>query len=98
MTSGTDTTGRLTSLDSKWTVVSGIIIIIIKVQTVKLVWPCAKDGPRKAPLKNCIMVPIWRTKKGMTSEFLDTRACNWNEKAGNWRLRMGRQRGVEEEN
>ena len=33
-----------------------------------------------------------------TSEFLDAGGYKWNERAGNWRLGMGRQRGVEKEN
>ena len=57
----------------------------------KLAWPHAKDGPRKAPQKNFRMVPTWKTK---TSEFLDAGGYNRNESAGNWRLGMGRQRGV----
>ena len=33
-----------------------------------------------------------------TSEFLDAGGQNRNEKAENWRLGMGQQRGVEKEN
>jgi hypothetical protein len=44
------------------------------------------------------MVPPWKTKKGKTSAFLDAGGYNRNERAGNWRLGMGRQRGVEKKN
>ena len=44
------------------------------------------------------MVPTWKTKKGKTSEFLDVGGYNRIERAGNWQLGMGRQRGVEKEN
>ena len=44
------------------------------------------------------MVPIWKNKKGKTSEFVDAGGYNRNERAGNWRLGMDRQRGVEKEN
>ena len=71
---------------------------LYKIQTVKLVWSRVKDGPRKAPQKNFRMLPTWKTKKGKTSEFLDAGGCNMNERAGNWRLGMGQQRGVEKEN
>ena len=68
------------------------------VQTVKLVWPRAKDGTRKAPKKNFKMVPTWKTKKEKTSELVDAGGLNRNERAGNWRLGMGPQRGVEKKN
>ena len=64
----------------------------------KLVWPRAKDGPRNAPQKNFRMVPTWKPKKGKTSEVLDAGGYNRNQRAGNWRLGMGRQRGVKKEN
>ena len=35
---------------------------------------------------------------GKTSEFLDAGGYNMNERAWNWRLGIGRQRGVEKEN
>jgi hypothetical protein len=41
------------------------------------------------------MVPTWKTKKGKTSEFMDAGDYNRNERAENWRLGMGRQKGVE---
>jgi hypothetical protein len=44
------------------------------------------------------MVPTWKTKKGKTSEFLDAECYNRNERAGNWRLGMGRLRRMEKEN
>ena len=68
-----------------------------KIQTVKLVWPRAKDRPRKAPKKNFIMVSTWKTKKGKTSEFVDAAGYDRNERAGYWRHRMGQQRGLEKE-
>ena len=49
-------------------------------QTAKLVWPRAKDGPRKASQKNFRMVPTWKTKKGKTSEFLDAGGYNGNKR------------------
>ena len=61
---------------------------LYKIQTVKLVWPSAKDGPRKAPKKNVRMISTWKTEKGKTSEFLDARGYNGNERAGNWQLGM----------
>ena len=63
-----------------------------------MVWPRAKDGPRKTPKKNFRMVPTWKTKKGKTSKFVDSGGYNKNEREGNWRLVMGRQRRVEREN
>ena len=37
-------------------------------------------------------------EKGKTSKFVDAGGYNWNERAGNFRLGMGRQRGMEKEN
>ena len=54
-----------------------------------------KDGLRKTPKKNFKMVPTWKTKKGKTSEFLDAGGYNRKDRAGNWGLGMGRQRGGE---
>ena len=68
------------------------------IQTVKLVWPRAKDGPRKTTKKNFRMVPTKKKKKGKTSEFVDAEGYKRNERAGNWRFGMDRQRGVEKEN
>ena len=48
---------------------------------------------KKGCLEDFRMVPTWKTKKGKTSEFLEAGAYNRNERAGNWRLGMGRQRG-----
>ena len=64
---------------------------LCKIQIVKLVWPRAKDVPRKAPKKNFRMVSTWKTKKWKTSKFLDAGGYNWNVRAGNWRLGKGRQ-------
>ena len=72
-------------------------LILYKIQTVKLIWRRAKDGPRKDPQKNFRMVLTWKKKKGKLSEFLDAGGYNRNERAGNWRLGMGRQRGLEKE-
>ena len=44
------------------------------------------------------MVPTWKTKKGMTSKFVDAGGYNGNEREGNWRLGMGRQGGVDKQN
>ena len=44
------------------------------------------------------MVPTWKTKEEKTSEFLEAGGYNRNERAGNWRLGIGRQRGVDIEN
>ena len=40
----------------------------------------------------CEMVPTWKTKKRKTSKFVKAVGYNRNERAGNWRLGMGRQR------
>ena len=56
-----------------------------------------KGWAKKGSLEKFRMVPTWKTKKGKTSELLDAGGYNRNEKAGNWRLGMGRQRGVEKE-
>ena len=44
---------------------------------------------------NFRMFSTWKTKKGKTSKFVDTGSYNWNEREGNRRLGMGRQRKVE---
>ena len=44
------------------------------------------------------MVPPWKTKKGKTSKFVDAGGYNGNDRAGDWGLGMGRQRGMEKEN
>jgi hypothetical protein len=72
--------------------------VIIKIKTVELAWPCANNGPKKAPLKNFKMLTTWKTKKEKTSEFVDASDYNSNERTGNWRLAMGQHRGVEKEN
>ena len=36
------------------------------------------------------MVPTWNMEKWKTSKFLDAGGYNRNERAGNWRLGMGR--------
>ena len=41
------------------------------------------------------MDPTWKTKKGKISKFVDAEGYNGNEKAGDWRLRMGREKGGE---
>ena len=74
------------------------VLVYIETQTVTLVWPRAKDGSKKAPKANFRMVPIWKTKIGKTSEFVDAGGYNRNERAGNWRLGMCRQRRVGKEN
>ena len=71
---------------------------LVKIQTVELVWPRAKYGRRNAPWKNFGMVPTWNTKKEKTSKFVDAGGFNRNEKEGNLRLGMSRQRRVEKEN
>ena len=71
---------------------------LYKIQTGKLLWSRAKDGPRKAPEKNFGMVPTWKTKKGKTSKFVDSGGYNRNEREGNWRLGISRERRMEKEN
>ena len=49
------------------------------------------------------MVSAWKKKKKKkkkrkSSEFLNAGGYNRNQRAGNWRLGMGGQRGVEKEN
>jgi hypothetical protein len=44
------------------------------------------------------MVPTWKSKKGKSSKFVDAGGYNRNEREGNWRLGMGRQREVEKKN
>ena len=58
-------------------------------------WPLTKDGPMKGLYKNFRMVPTWKTKKADTLEFLDAGGYNRNERAGNWRLGMGRHKELE---
>ena len=36
---------------------NAVLDYVYEIQTVKLVWPYAKDRPRKAPLKNFGLVP-----------------------------------------
>ena len=43
------------------------------------------------------MVSTWKTKKGKTSKFVNAGGYNGNERVEDWRLGMGRQRGVEKE-
>ena len=43
-------------------------------------------------------MPTWKTKKGKASKLVDAGGYNRNERAGNWRLGMGRQGGVEKKN
>ena len=47
------------------------LLLLLLLLLVKLVWPCAKNGRRKAPSKNFGMVPTWKTKIGKTSKFVD---------------------------
>ena len=51
-------------------------------------------------MRNNIKVSIRRMKmkKGKTSKFVNAGGYYGNERAGDWRLGMGRQRGVEKEN
>ena len=63
----------------------------------ELVWPLAKDEPRKSPSKNFGMVPTWKTKKGKTSKFVDEGGYNKDKRQGNWRLGISRQRRVKKE-
>ena len=65
------------------------------IQTVELVWPLVKIGRRKVPSKDFGMMPTWKTKNGKISKFVDAGGYRRNEKEGNWRFNMGRERGVE---
>ena len=60
-------------------------------------WPCAKNGRRKAPSKNFGMVSTWKTKKGKTSKFVDARGYIRNEKEGKLQLAVtiGKEPGQE---
>jgi len=44
------------------------------------------------------LLPLWKTKKGKTSKFVDALGDNRNERKGNWRLRMGRLREMQKKN
>ena len=68
---------------------------LYNIQTVKLVWPRAKNRRRKGPSKNFGMLQIWKTKERKTSKFVYSRGYNRNGSEGNWQLGMGRQKGVE---
>ena len=57
-----------------------------------------KGWTKKGTLEEFKIVPTWKTKKGKASEFLDAGGYIMNERAGNWRLGMSRQRGVEKKN
>ena len=44
------------------------------------------------------MVSTWKKKKRKTSEFMDARSDNRNEREGNYQLGMGGQRRMEKKN
>ena len=56
-----------------------------------------KGWAKKGSLEEFRIVHL-EDEEGKTSKFVDAVGNNGNERAGNWRLGMGRQRGMEEEN